>query len=345
MADVRPQAKRVPSVLSIGDAVVGGTPGAVLFIDGTGHLAEDPTEINWDDTEDIFAVGSGNSLIELKKRTASDIYPSLSTGSSFLHLSGKLNQSLGITFYEFGEMIQFSGDGGGTAHRSVLEFHGQVDASTMVPIMTLVSGPLTTEHEVHVARNPADDDAIIHSYVDTGTPAIFTEAGKSAILDFGVRRTKVAQVGTNYFGSSTDGVADCGAAVHRWNNIRWVGQELAPNGTAGAPSYSFAADASTGIHLDFLNGFMNFAIGGVDYVGIAGNAVQLKSGVQLGWTTGIGTVASDVYFTRSGTGDLIITTADKVQFGTFSGLGGEILAGYITVKDHAGNARKLAVIA
>jgi hypothetical protein len=333
------------SGIAIGEVVAGGSATAILWVDGSGNLGQDVTNLSWDDTGGIFSVNSGNGLAQIKKRTGSDIYPSLSTGSAFIHLSGIQNQGLGLTFYEFGEMIQFSGDGGGTAARSVLEFHGQVGTSTMVPIMTLVCGPLASEHEVHVARNSADDDAIINSYTTVGGPAIFTETAKSAFIDFGVRRTRVAQVGTNYFGSTVDGAADSGGASNRWNNIRWVGQTLGPNGTAGAPTYTFLADPTTGIHFDALNGFMNIAVGGVDYVGFAGNAVQLKSTVQLGFTTGIGTVASDCTITRVGSGDLQFVAAANVRFGTFSALGVEILTGYITIKDEAGNLRKVAVIA
>ncbi len=344
MADVRPQARRVPSVLSIGDAVVGGTPKAVLFIGSTGHLAEDETNLSWDDALFVLSVNSGDGQVEIKTRALGDVYPSPSTGSSFIYLHGVQNQKLGLSFYEFGELIQFSGDGGGTPNRSVLEFHGQVGASTMVPVMTLVCGPLNSEHEVHVARNPADDDAIIHSYVQGGTPAIFTEATKSATLDIGVRRTRVVQVGTASFGSYADGTSDLGVAGHRWKDFRWTGQLLAPNGTAGAPSRSYAADPTTGDYFDALNGFMNFTVGGVAYVGIAGNAVQLKDGVVLGWTTGIGTVASDVTIKRNA-GDLHMAASGKIRFGTFAGLGVEVLAGSITIKDDGGTLRKLAVIA
>jgi len=43
-------------------------------------------------------------------------------------------------------------------------------------------------------------------------------------------------------------------------------------------------------------------------------------------------------------GDLKLSPAGVLRFGTHTGLGAEALSGYITVKDSAGNSRKLAVI-
>jgi len=45
----------------------------------------------------------------------------------------------------------------------------------------------------------------------------------------------------------------------------------------------------------------------------------------------------DIALTPSGSG--------KVKFGTYTALGSEVLAGYITIRDAAGNLRKVGVIA
>jgi len=53
-------------------------------------------------------------------------------------------------------------------------------------------------------------------------------------------------------------------------------------------------------------------------------------------TAGTGTANLDLQLTPAGTG--------TVRFGTYSALSGESVTGYITVKDSAGNSRKLAVV-
>src|ERR1051326_2810241 len=41
----------------IGDAVTSGTAGSVLFVDGSGELAQSPTGLAWDDTHTQLALG------------------------------------------------------------------------------------------------------------------------------------------------------------------------------------------------------------------------------------------------------------------------------------------------
>src|SRR6516162_6340545 len=49
--------------MSIGGAVTGGTAGSVLFIDGSGNLAQDNLNLFWDDTNYIFKVDHANPVI------------------------------------------------------------------------------------------------------------------------------------------------------------------------------------------------------------------------------------------------------------------------------------------
>lgn len=69
-------------------------------------------------------------------------------------------------------------------------------------------------------------------------------------------------------------------------------------------------------------------------------AINTTAGTQIelaAETAGTGGDNLDVVLTPAGTG--------VVKFGSYTALGAEALAGYITIKDAAGNTRKLAVIA
>lgn len=44
--------------VDIGDSVVGGTSGSVLFVDSSGNLAQDNTNFRWDDTNDNLTIGT-----------------------------------------------------------------------------------------------------------------------------------------------------------------------------------------------------------------------------------------------------------------------------------------------
>jgi hypothetical protein len=50
--------------LAIGDAVGAGTPGAVLFIDGSSNLGQDPAKILWDDTNFILKFPAEGEAIQ-----------------------------------------------------------------------------------------------------------------------------------------------------------------------------------------------------------------------------------------------------------------------------------------
>jgi hypothetical protein len=393
MADVRPQAKRVPSVLSIGDAVVGGTPKAVLFINSTGHLAEDVNKIAWDDAAFVLAFPAEGEAIEFGSihepfRLVTGHYSNLGVDDPYIALGYNISEGVSAASHPITP--------------GVAQFQVQIEGNwnpvggyTQVEWNSDYWSPDGMTHRrgfLHQIRNDNfeqtwnwfaksyfwsnDDNSAnffrldaLNAQYSTGTLGIGTPIGTGTtnIYNSSANPTWILNCTTSaannrlwdVFLSGTvlefrlvndaDTLAVDWMSVSRTanvvNNITFGGPVYHVNGTAGAPGVSFVGAHDSGINFDTLNVFMNFAVGGVDYVGISGNTVQLLKDVQLGWTTGIGTVGSDTYFTRSATGDLIITTADKVQFGTFTGLGAEILAGYITVKDHGGTTRKLAVIA
>lgn len=145
------------------------------------------------------AMGTRTALFS--RRFASDGLPNTENGAGWFRLEyadpvTSSPRAIDLSFYGFGEILRFTGDGT-TANnsRSVLELWGADGVGpTYRPIMTLVVS--STEHEVHVARDQSDVDAIICSYMPTGGPVIYTEAAQSATLDFGVQRLRKFQVNT-----------------------------------------------------------------------------------------------------------------------------------------------------
>ncbi len=298
-------------------AAVGlGTPtafaaGAIIFSNGMA-LAANSASLFWDNASGILDVNSGSGRTQIKKRTASDIFASLSTGSSYLYLSGINNQDISLTFYQFGQLFGFTGDGTGSTSRSVLEFQGNIGGGSYAPIMTMVVGTNASEHEVHVARNPGDTDAIIHSYTSASGPAIFTETAQSATIDFGVRRIRVAQVGTTFFGSSVDATADLGGASTRWANIRYSGQLLAPNGTAGAPS--IALNITSGFAYDAANGVLDIIGGGTIMGGWTSTVLGLSSASSIQWGSGTwGATSTTLALSQDASGVLAVKNGSNQE--------------------------------
>lgn len=210
------------------------TQGQILF-PGAGGVLSGSNSLNWDNTNNILKATSpftqqGQHILQW--RTAVDSFfpnPGAVPGAALLSLTypdpaiSNAVRKLEFSFYSFGEVIKFTGDGSTAGNAgSVLEFWGADQAGPLYrPVMTLAVGSAT--HEVHIARNITDTDAIICSFVAglSGTtgptgPTIYTETGGSTTLDLGVRRTGVARVGTTFLGAFTDNGMDCGGTTQRW---------------------------------------------------------------------------------------------------------------------------------
>lgn len=251
------------------------TQGSVLFAGAGGLVSQNNASFFWDNTTSngapALSINSGTSLTKIYKRYTSDgigdVPPAGVVGSARLDLMGTMvaGAQLTLSHYEFGELVFFKGDGA-AVNRSVLEFWG-VDNTGTHPICTMVTGS-ATEHEIHVARNIADTDAIICAYPTAAGPVIYTETARSAFIDFGVQRTRVARVGTTFFGSQTDGSADLGGASNRWANVRYTTQLLAPDGSAATPSIAFASETGLGMH--YVNpSQINFDSGGASFAALS----------------------------------------------------------------------------
>lgn len=75
----------------------------------------------------------------------------------------------------------------------------------------------------------------------------------------------------------------------------------------------------------------------------SGDRIWMAAGKDLGLGGTVGAPTAKISYTDA---DLqFIVTTGYVRFGTYAGLSGETVAGYITIKDIAGNLRKIAVVA
>ena len=257
----------------------------------------------------VAAVTAGAKNFLFTRRYASDGMPNTENGAGWFRVSYEdpattLPRSIDLSFYGSGSLFRFSGDGS-TANnsRSVLEFWGQDQtgqANNYRPIMTLVSGTAVSEHEVHVARNPADTDAIIHSYVDGGTPAIFTESAQASALNIGVQRTTLMQINTTNLHLVSGHV------------LGWSDSSTNPGGTIGTTLTRVAVG-----ELRLSGGDAEFLIGN----SITGLSAAGYCGVRISGTTGgfidlmddttrIGTIYNDATYAialRSQSGTLPIS--------------------------------------
>jgi hypothetical protein len=122
----------------------------------------------------------------------------------------------------------------------------------------------------------------------------------------------------------------------RWYNNAGVQQAqigCSTNGSNG-PRLSFAANALQVFSQAGALGFeVNLVASAANYLGISNNSTTNPPNiVAFGSDTNI-----DIQLTPKGTGD--------VRFGTFTSNADAAVNGYVTIKDAAGNVRKLATIA
>lgn len=135
----------------------------------------------------------------------------------------------------------------------------------------------------------------------------------------------------------TDGAALALAQGHR---LEWHG----PSGPATNTILS-TGDGTRHSGIQLRNGEVLFTAGG----GIAMNLCTVGNGVT-NWLTITGQTAAPVVLSANGpTSDIDLRLAPKgaglVWLGRYQGGGGQVLAGSITVRDSAGVARRLAVLA
>lgn len=254
------------------------------------------------------------------------------------------------------------GASGATRPRS-----GYFGTSLTVPIAILSGQSLTGAQSTSLMDLAA-------TWNTTGAPTAIklniTDTASNAaslLLDLqvgGISRAKVSRVGRGTFiggvslgSGDLAGITESGAGllVFRAN----------ANDRAGAAVAGFVARSSGGLNWSTTDAVTNtydlqlFRGGAGILEQRVGTAAQ-SSRIYFSYTdasnytrlalktaTGVHTIETESLGTGEANIDLALTPkgTGRVRFGTFSALAAEVVTGYITVKDAAGNSRKLAVIA
>lgn len=101
-----------------------------------------------------------------------------------------------------------------------------------------------------------------------------------------------------------------------------------PDGSAGAPSYSFANDSNSGIYSGGVDN-IRVSLGGTQYQGWFADQFQLKSTSTLDWSSGTVGQSSDVSLSRGAANRLDLASGDSFNIvdGNITVGGGQISSG------------------
>lgn len=102
------------------------------------------------------------------------------------------------------------------------------------------------------------------NFLTLGTSASGTGVVRQIVFKIGAANTLI--FGPNYMQPASNAVYDLGGPSNNYRNIYSVGQNLAGNGTAAAPSYSFGAAPGTGITGN--GSSLTFILSGVPYASL-----------------------------------------------------------------------------
>lgn len=246
-------------VTPTGGPFAGFTQGSVLFAGPGGTLTQNNASLFWDNTNTALQINSGNGQVTIRERFSGDIVPNNSIGSGWVRINGLNGWTFNHTFFTFGAMTYF--DTNNAAAGSEWEVWGKDSANSKFPIMTFIVAT-ANNHEVHVARNRLDTDAVICNYDTTG-PVVYTETGASSILDFGVLRNRLVRI--NGGTASTQLIQFTGTAANQE-----LGLQFLDNGFAGTLKgrLRYAGTGSAG------NRWFGLTNDGADYVIIASTTLK-----------------------------------------------------------------------
>lgn len=92
-----------------------------------------------------------------------------------------------------------------------------------------------------------------------------------------------------------------------------ISKILVGDGTAGAPSLSFASETNTGLYRQGTN-TVSFTSAGVDYAFLGAGELRLRNNALLQWGSS-GMASADVALSRGAADVLMLASGDKLAFG------------------------------
>jgi len=230
-------------------------------------------------------------------------------------------------FFDLGSATFRNGDG--SSSNASITVYGTFNLSGEV---TLVSDGANI-----LAQKNSTAAQTFRVYGTTTGPRYFFIAhdGSSVQLDVVSDITSVILLGGNAavirfvssLDSYTDNGFDVGGASNRFRSIYWGTQALGPNGTAGAPAYSFASQPTWGLYTDAANGIIFSFNGGV--FAARGSSIELINTATLAWSSGALFAGQDLLLSRGGAGILVQGNGANAQ--------------EFRVYGHAANAKYISV--
>lgn len=185
-------------------------------------------------------------------------------------------------------------------------------------------------------------------YCNNNSNVVFTACSfeKAGVTNFPLYHVETAGTtnGVLLVGCKFEATA-AGAITNDFADIRLFGSDvvLLPNGTAAVPSYAFGTDVDTGMYRTS-GGSIGFAVNGTAQFVVSDTPSSTRQIIAKGGTND--TTAGPSLSTTGGTNvDLRLVPAGTgvVSFGDYTVGAAADSTGYITIKDEAGNTRKLMV--
>ena len=231
------------------------------------------------------------------------------------------------------DVLGFSVGGNGVFRATSNGFYVDIDGSAANPAIGFNDDPDTGMY-----RPGADQIGFTVGGSLTfkvASAGVFNIAGSASAPSYSFEAdpdTGMYRVGANDIGFAANGAKVGGINPNQFTS---------PAGSAAVPGQSFISDVDTGMYSN-----------GADSIGFAANGVrQAVIGDGGGDGTDYVTIlggSSVVQIAASGSGnvDMLLSTAGSgvLRFGDHSAIAAETVTGYLTVKDEAGNSRKLAVV-
>lgn len=265
-------------------------------------------------------------------------------------------------------VVKTAGSGGVKATLSQLNtLFATLGANTFTSTQTITSGTITADAPVLNATQTWNNAAVTFTAIKLNVTASASGAS-SLLLDLqvgGATKMRVTKDGYIQFvpGSSSPSIGFVGASpaslgvfnaaltdyADLWTSSNYVKGVLSASDHLSLSS-SHGTDGDTRLYRDTAYTLAQRNGANAQTLRVYGTYTDASNYERLALKTTAGSqveLAAETAGTGGDNLDVVLTPAGtgNVKFGTYTTLGTEALAGYITIKDAAGNTRKLAVIA
>lgn len=239
----RVSALEVNPGLAIGDAIGSATAGSIFFAGTSGVLAQDNTNLFWDDSNDRLGIGTNSPSFQLHVSKASGLAETVIgvTGSAASDRAMLFFSRGGSIRWDMGVNTQAAGDNNFYLRQDTSNSSIRLAVASSTGFVGVMTGTVTPAASLHIIKETADTNSILEAVriqrATTGTAAV----GSGAAINFAMERS--------------DGVSEFGGRIYM----------VTQNVTSGVAKGSMAIETATnGSFLPrlFIDGSLgHFAIG------------------------------------------------------------------------------------